>query len=310
MGGPRIDKEEVRKTILAQPRTFEYTDIAREAKISTASASHIIRDMIAEGFIIVDHKIGKRKIYAVSSNGGNNGVEKPNILQLPPHERFEYIGDIVDMVVNGITPSALITGVAGIGKTYIVKDRLHANGFKENDHYVINTTHATPGGLYCLLHKHRDQTVVFDDCDSVFSDEKSVNILKAALDSYEVRKLCWPTMGKLPEGIEDSFEFTGNIIFVSNRTSDRIDEAVKSRTMVIDLQMSRKEIGEYIGTIMENITIVKLPMEDKQIVLDELIQVADSFDQFNIRTFIKACRLYKGAMLSGKDWKKSLAIIR
>ena len=216
MGGPRIDPTSIRKVISSQPRTFTYEDISREARISTTSANNIIKDMIAEGIIIVDHKIGKRKIYAISGNGIPSANVKNNMIQLSPHERFECVGDIVDMVAQGVTPSALITGVSGIGKTFIVKQRLQANDMKENIDYVINTTHATPGGLYCLLHRHRDQIIVFDDCDSVFTNEKSVNILKAALDSYDIRTLCWPTMGNLPDGIEDRFEFTGNIIFVSN----------------------------------------------------------------------------------------------
>ena len=101
----------------------------------------------------------------------------------------------------------------GIGKTFIVRERLAQHGLEEGDGYILITTHITPGGLYCLLHDHQRQTIVFDDCDSVFANEQSVNLLKAALDSYETRKICWPSMGNksLPEGYEDSFEFEGNI---------------------------------------------------------------------------------------------------
>lgn len=308
MGGPRIDVNKVRKVISSQPRTFEYTDIAREAHISTASALKIVKDMVAEGAVIVDHKVGKRNIFAISANGSANGDIKPSVIQLTPEERFEYVGDVVDMVAHGITPSALITGVSGIGKTFIVKKRLKAHGLEEGMDYKFITAHATPLGLYRLLYENRHKTLVFDDCDSVFNKEEGINVLKAALDSYEVRKVCWNST-KLPDDLEPEFEFEGQIIFVSNRTADKIDEAVKSRTMTIDLQMSRQEICEYIGTILDKIDAVKLPLFEKELVLGELKKIADGFEQFNIRTFIKACRIYQGCQISGKDWKKSLSVI-
>lgn len=42
-------------------------------------------------------------------------------------------------------------------------------------------------GLYMALFINRDKLIVFDDCDSVFGNIDSVNILKAALDSYDTR---------------------------------------------------------------------------------------------------------------------------
>jgi len=263
--------------------------------------------MLATGAIVVDHKIGKKKMYAVSGKGSDDGIIKPNIIHLTPAQRFDYVGTLVDMVATGISPSVMVTGLSGIGKTFLVKTRLEANGLQENMDFLMVTGHATPLGLYRLLSEHRNQRLVFDDCDSIFHEADSVNLLKAALDSYNVRKVCWHS-SRLPDDLEPSFEFEGQIIFVSNLTADRIDEAVKSRTFVIDLQMSRKEICEYLWTLIDDIEPA-MPHDEKAEILTELELRNASFEQFNIRTFIKACRVYRGAKASDKNWKEMLTVL-
>jgi len=307
MGGSRIDFNSIRKVISSQPRTFTMEDISREGDISTASAHKILKDCLADGSVMVDHKIGRRFVYAVSGKGSNDGTVKPNISMLSPAERFEYVGTLVDMVATGISPSVLVTGLSGIGKTHIVKSRLAANGLEPDSDYIKVTGHSSPLGLYRLLFEHQRQTLVFDDCDSVFKDETSVNLLKSALDSYDVRRVSWQS-SRLPDDLEPSFDFSGQIIFISNMGAEKIDEAVKSRTFVIDLQMSRKEICEYLWTIINDIEPA-LDIADKELVLNELVNRCNSFEQFNIRTFIKACRVYTVAQKTGKNWKDMLSVL-
>lgn len=307
MGGPRIDINKIRKVVTSQPRTFTIEDIAREGGVSIGTVYNLINEMVGEGSVVVDHKIGKKKVYAISANGSSDGKVKPNITLLKPTQRFEYVGTLVDMVAEGISPSVLITGLSGIGKTYLVKQRLETAGLTEGDGYILVTGHSSPLGLYRLLYEHQEQRIVFDDCDSVFRDETSVNLLKAALDSYSVRRVSWQS-SRIPEDLESQFDFNGQIIFISNMTADKIDEAVKSRTFVIDLQMSRKEISEYLYTIAENIE-PEMDLNDKNDVLKELEYRCDSFEQYNIRTFIKACRVFKVAQKTGKNWKDMISVL-
>jgi hypothetical protein len=91
----------------------------------------------------------------------------------------------------------------------------------------------------------KDNVIVFDDCDSIFSDELSLNILKAALDSKKTRRIHWNTDSfKLRnEGVPDSFEFKGSAIFITNIKFDNVKskkmrdhlEALESRCHYIDL---------------------------------------------------------------------------
>jgi hypothetical protein len=91
---------------------------------------------------------------------------------------------------------------------------------------------------------------VFDDCDSVFQDDLSLNILKAALDSGKRRRIFWNSDSSLlrREGIPDSFEFKGGVIFITNlnfanvrskKLQDHL-EALQSRCHYLDLTINNE----------------------------------------------------------------------
>ena len=103
-------------------------------------------------------------------------------------------------------------------------------------------------GLYKLLYNYADNksVLVLDDCDSVLYDETSLNLLKAALDSSKKRRLSWNTDSALlrREGIPDSFEFKGSVIFITNLKFDKVRgkiadhlAAIMSRCHYLDLTM-------------------------------------------------------------------------
>jgi hypothetical protein len=93
-------------------------------------------------------------------------------------------------------------------------------------------------GLYVKLFKYadKDNVIVFDDCDSIFADELSLNILKAALDSKKTRRIHWNTDSfKLRnEGVPDSFEFKGSAIFITNLKFDKAKGKIKEHLMALE----------------------------------------------------------------------------
>jgi hypothetical protein len=108
----------------------------------------------------------------------------------------------------------------------------------------------TPIGLYCTLYKHSDRNnvLVFDDCDSVFQDDLSLNILKAALDSGKKRRIYWNSDSAMlrREGVPDMFDFKGSCIFITNlqfqnlkskKLQDHL-EALQSRCHFLDLTLN------------------------------------------------------------------------
>lgn len=302
----KVDKGTIKTVIAGQKdATFTTDDIAYQSQVSPSTAYLTIKEMIGMGAVKVDHKDGRRIYYALS----DCKIDMPktnSIMSIPPAERFRYIAGLTDMVIQGASPSLLITGVAGIGKTYMVRERFRKLGKKEGHDFHFVTGHSSPMGLYKYLHDHREATIVFDDCDSVFKDDIAVNILKSALDSYDVRKVNWQS-ARMPEGVESEFNFEGSVIFISNLDEARIDEAVKSRTYVIDLQMSRKEIVEYMASILDHIC-PEICHTDKFEVLQYLDEVRDHFKQFNLRTLIKVARI-KASIGQTMDWKKMALLL-
>ena len=148
--------------------------------------------------------------------------------------------------------------------------------------------------------------LVFDDCDSVFSDELSLNILKAALDSKKNRKICWNTDSfKLRnEGVPDSFDFKGSAIFITNIKFDNVKskkmrdhlEALESRCHYIDLT---------IDTDREKMLRIKQITKDGMLdeyalgehVVDEIVDYMESnktkLRELSLRTVLKIADLAK-----------------
>lgn len=306
------EREIARDSLLSETAPFSIQEVSEKLKLSHSLVYGVLQELIREGKAITDHKIGKRIFYSISSSEtrpkseDNSRVEMLD--QFEPSERMSYIKDLTDMVIEGYTPSLLITGLSGIGKTYLVKKRLQEKEKVEGIDYLYVQGHSSPLGLYTLLHDHRDATIVFDDCDSIFRDEISINVLKCALDSYAERHVSWHS-SRMPEGLDGSFIFRGSIIFVSNWDANRIDEAIKSRTIVLCVTMSRKEMSEYMRSIIEIIE-PRVDLECKSEVLDFLDSKREHFKQFNVRTLIKAIRVRKMAARTGNEkWKQLVLAI-
>ena len=100
-----------------------------------------------------------------------------------PQQMFNNLERLTKMVGKGIQPSLVITGRAGTGKTFLVKDTLTKMGLTESNEFVHFKGRATAAGLFVTLYDNCDKIIVLDDCDSVFKDPDAVNMLKAALDS-------------------------------------------------------------------------------------------------------------------------------
>lgn len=247
-------------------------------------------------------------------------------------ERFDHLERLVTLVITGHTPSLLICGDAGVGKTFLVRQQLARAGLNEQivmatdpapeegkkkktkkpekvvktkvdkqkkDTYLFVKGYSSPMGLFSCLHDNRSATIVFDDCDSVFGTATSVNILKSALDSYDKRVVSWYSPAAAKMGLESQFEFTGRIIFISNLTEARIDEAVRSRSFLVSICLTRREIFDRMQLKLADIE-VNASIVLKQEVLTFLGEQLESFNQFNMRTLIKAIRIRQS---EEADWK-------
>jgi len=164
--------------------------------------------------------------------------------------RFDMLKDMTKAVKKGDVRAMIVSGPPGVGKSHGVEEVLDRYRMMESmgarkTHEVIKGA-MSPIGLYCKLFKMADagNVIVFDDCDSIFQDDLSLNILKAALDSKSNRWIHWNTDSfKLRnEGVPDKFKFEASAIFITNMKFDKVKgklrehlEALESRCHYMDL---------------------------------------------------------------------------
>ena len=213
-----------------------------------------------------------------------------------PETMFGNLERLTKMVGRGIQPSLVITGMAGVGKTHLVKETLKQMGLKESYDFEHFKGKATAAGLYLTLYANSDKIVVLDDCDSVFKDDDAVNILKAALDSYDTRQISYisskPLKDEFGEPVPARFEFTGKVIFISNINQSKLDEAIRSRSFVADISMNTEQMFTRMEQLLPTMES-RIPLAAKQQALSVMKALHAKYDgvDINLRSFIKASRI-------------------
>ena len=204
------------------------------------------------------------------------------------NQRFEFLNNLTTMVVNNATPSLIVTGEGGLGKTHSVTETIKSNDLSD-DEYIFFKGYSTARGLYNTLYDNNGKLIIFDDCDSVLDDKVALNILKSALDSYEKRTISWMAKMNKNDEYPQQFEFTGRIIFISNKSITDINEAVRSRSLTVDLTMTPSDKIERMGAIIENI-LPEYSLEFKKDALTFLSEVCNEVS-VNMRMLIMITKM-------------------
>ena len=152
----------------------------------------------------------------------------------------------------GINKSLIISGPAGLGKSYGVL-KIAALLEQRGRKVTVIKGFVRPTGLYKVLYENRsrEHVVIFDDSDSIFNDEDAMNLLKSACDMTRKRTLHWLAETRMEdesgERLPNKYEFEGSIIFITNYDFDAIIkkgnrlaphfEAMISRSIYLDLAM-------------------------------------------------------------------------
>ena len=231
------------------------------------------------------------------------------------NERFGFVSDMVNMLARGDQASVVVTGPGGLGKSHTVTQALTKAGFKDisvlDENFEVGTRlnmrkaftvikgYSTPKGLYRLLYENKDGVLVFDDCDSVLKDPVSLNLLKGALDSYSKRIISWRADLK-DDDLPQSFEFKGRVVFISNLSSDTLDQAIISRSMAVDLSMTTEQKIERMRHLLDSGEF--MPEYDKQVKQDAMNlidNVKDKVKELSLRTLIQVTKIRKSG---GANW--------
>ena len=286
-----------------EPARIDGKLVAKNMATGSIAPDNLIR------YIQIRNAEKNGEVLVLSANGRVSRMKNTNYKKEPqklsfmtvvekrdPKVMFSNLERLTKMVGRGIQPSLVITGGAGLGKTYLVKKTLTDMGLEEAKQFVHFKGRATAAGLFVTIYENSDKIIVLDDCDSVFKDVDAVNLLKAALDSYDTRKLSYISTKPLKDTYGDPvprhFEFKGKIIFISNLSQSKLDDAIKSRSFVADISMNTKQMFKRIEDLQDDIE-KKIPAEVKEKALTIMKKLEKKYDgvEINLRSFIKASRI-------------------
>jgi len=197
---------------------------------------------------------GESMLELVSTQPVAKPVETEEEAMSRIRNRFEILHEMTKAATAGDIRAMIVSGPPGVGKSFGVEQEVEKAclfdkiaGKKLRAEVVKGS--ATPIGLYQTLYKYSDANcvLVFDDCDSILVDDVALNLLKGALDSGKKRKISWLSESSTlrREGIPDSFEFKGSVIFITNLKFDQMKsqklrdhlDALQSRCHYLDLTL-------------------------------------------------------------------------
>jgi len=263
----------------------------------------------------------KRKAAGLSRKQILSGVnpaqaipEEPEIVETEDQirnkldERFAALTMMAKSAVAGDVRAVVVSGPAGVGKSYEIEQLLTSM----NPYHTIVRGYVRPTGLYRTLYEFRNpgSVVVFDDADSIFNDDVSLNLLKAACDTTRQRKLSWLSEIRMEDEGGDKmpreFEFDGTIIFITNYDFDLLIArgnklaphfaALVSRSMYLDMAMKNKR--DYLVRIKQVLEKgmlrgMNMTRNDEQEIVKFIEDHQDKMRELSLRMVVKVATLKK-----------------
>jgi hypothetical protein len=227
-------------------------------------------------------------------------------------ERFDILETLTNSAVKGEARALVVSGPAGLGKSFTVEKALEAWDPEQINHTIVKGYVKTTG-LYKLLYQYRQagQVLVFDDADTIFYDDNSLNLLKAVCDTTERRVVSYLAETNMvdeesAERIPRSFAFEGTIVFITNLDFDSLIDkghklaphlqALVSRSHYIDLAMkTRRDYMVRIKQVLK-MGLLKsqgLNAEQEADVMSFLDKNQDRLRELSLRMAIKVGALRK-----------------
>lgn len=226
--------------------------------------------------------------------------------------RFEMLDEMTSAARKGLVKAMIVTGAPGVGKSHGVETVLGKGNtlaqMMDEDEVPYEVIKGVMSALHLYMKLYEfsgdNQILVFDDCDTVFYDDASLNILKAALDSKAQRNISWNTESKVLDaaGIPNSFEFKGAVIFITNINFANVRsaklrqhlEAIESRCHYMDLTIdTMRERIIRIKQVIQNNMLSGYELE--QDVKNEIVQFVDEnqdkLRELSLRTVLKIADL-------------------
>lgn len=276
-----------------------------------AEEYEVIKKAIKGGASSIDEvKLAIQKNIEIHINASKEEAkleEEVNKVKKDPDQVFKEMEKYVKMVIKGITPSVILCGAPGVGKSYRVKQLLKANDFHEGHNLCTIKGKCTPRILYLRLLEYKDKgnVIVIDDADGLVgpkAPEDVINILKAALDSTsddEGRLVNYGVTGVLKddEGMEipKKFYYNGSVIVITNYNAGQLDTALRGRSFVQDIHFSTEDILNIIKKILPSLDPEHLSPKAKTKAYEYLEELANNKSkmEISIRTFGICAKIFE-----------------
>ena len=229
---------------------------------------------------------GKRETNSVQNSVKNTQKKMDETVYSDPKYVFEDIKTLTKFVAQGGSKSLIVCGMGGIGKTYEVTSTLRKIYGEPGAKYTYHSgAKISPRSFYSAVFRERDMLQVWDEADSILKQDDTVMMLKPALDTSgkpameyvtntlpmtgkneaEIRDYCLQcdeadtlvytnNPNKLKDGemvFPSKFYFDGQMIFISNMRASEIEDAIKSRSIFLDVYLSATDVMNRMKTIMK-----------------------------------------------------------
>ena len=110
---------------------------------------------------------------------------------------------------------------------------------------------ATAFGMYVALWRHKDELVIIDDVDNLYSDRCAVRLLKCLCQTDPVKQIAWQSgSSRLErEGVPRSFKTQSRVALIANdwKTLNGNVEAVQDRGHVIVFEPTAEEVHRQVS---------------------------------------------------------------
>lgn len=235
---------------------------------------------------------------------------------------FDVLESLACSVAKGDIKGLVVHGPSGIGKSWNVKSVFEGEAmarqlFDQTLDWEYVSGYMRPIHLYKKLYENREshKVLILDDCDSVFGELDSLNLLKAALDTLGERWISWNSEAKFlkSEQLPNKFEFQGGIIFITNTDFEHCKSlklkehlnAIMSRCHYLDLSIhNNHDKFLWLSEIAKNSDMLTKRGLDKQAIqaiLDFVQKNIDSVKHMDLRLLGKIADHY---VICQSEWRK------
>jgi len=210
-------------------------------------------------------------------------------------ENIELINKYIEILLSSDIHCFILKGPPGIGKTTAVLNKLGDVGLIEDTNFYYINGHITPLKLYEFLSSTRiledPKVVLLDDVDSIIKNKTSMGILKGALSEARGKRIV--SYESSSTKVESrSFEFTGKVIIIVNSIyRNEALESLLDRGIFYDMEVSPKELAEYINKNIETFGGELLTTDEKTTVWDKVKRFVET-PGFSLRTLNRAFMFY------------------